>query len=65
MQIYVNNKPLSTEAATLEALAAELSLPAKGVAVAVGSKMVQRSLWAETALCEGMHLTIIKAACGG
>lgn len=65
MQINVNNKPLSTEAATLEALAAELSLPAKGVAVAVGSRMVQRSLWAETALSEGMHLTIIKAACGG
>ena len=65
MQININNKPLDTQATTLGMLAAELSLPAKGVAVAIAGKMVQRSLWAETALSEDMHITIIKAACGG
>lgn len=65
MQINVNNKPLSTNATSLAKLAAELALPEKGVAVAIGNKMVPRSLWDETALSEDMHITIIKAACGG
>lgn len=65
MQINVNNKPISTTATSLSALASELSLPEKGVAVAVNNKMVPRSLWEQTLLSEGMSVVIIKAACGG
>lgn len=46
-------------------LAAELSLPEKGVAVAIEGKMVPRNLWEETPLSEGVHIIIIKAVCGG
>lgn len=56
---------MSTEATNLCLLAAELSLPEKGVAVAVEGKMVPRSLWEQTPLSEGAHIVIIKAACGG
>lgn len=65
MKINVNNKPLATEAGTLAALAEELSLPEKGVAVAVENKMVPRSEWQNTALREGMAVVVIKAVCGG
>ena len=65
MQINVNNKPVDTEAADLGMLAAELALPEKGVAVAIGGEMVPRSRWAETALSEGVSVIVIKAACGG
>ena len=65
MQINVNNKPINTEACDLSTLANELSLPEKGVAVAVNNKMVPRMLWAETPLSEGATVVIIKAACGG
>lgn len=65
MQINVNNKPLSTTATSLDTLAAELSLPEKGVAVAVNNKMVPRNQWEQTPLSEGMSVVIIKAACGG
>ena len=50
MEITVNNKALTTEARTLGELAAELSLPEKGVAVAIANKMVPRTEWATTAL---------------
>ncbi len=65
MQINVNNKPLSTTATSLDTLATELSLPEKGVAVAVNNKMVPRNQWEQTPLSEGMSVVIIKAACGG
>ena len=65
MQINVNNKPLNTTATSLGTLAAELSLPEKGVAVAVNNKMVPRSQWEQTSLSEGISVVIIKAACGG
>ena len=65
MQINVNNKPLSTTATSLDTLATELSLPEKGVAVAVNNKMVPRNQWEQTPVSEGMSVVIIKAACGG
>lgn len=65
MQINVNNKPINTEATNLSTLASELSLPEKGVAVAVNNKMVPRNLWEQTPLSEGATVVIIKAACGG
>ena len=65
MEISVNNKPVSTQATSLVELASELSLPEKGVAIAVGGKMVPRDQWGQTPLNEGATVIIIKAACGG
>lgn len=65
MEININNKAVSTEAKNLAELALELSLPEKGVAVAVANKMVPRCEWASTLLAEGANVVIIKAACGG
>lgn len=65
MNIIINNKPVETSAANLQALAAELSLPSKGVAMAVANKMVPRDAWADTQLTEGISIVVIKAACGG
>ena len=65
MEIKVNNKPIDTEATNLRMLAVELSLPEKGVAVAVDNKMVPRTLWEQTPLKEGASVIVIKAACGG
>jgi sulfur carrier protein len=65
MKIYINNKPAETAATTLEALAGELNLPDHGVAMAVGTQMVQRTAWADTVLKEDDSIVIIKAACGG
>lgn len=66
MKISVNNK--ETEIAnggTLADLAAQLELPAQGVAIAVNNKMVPRAQWKDTILNENDSLVIIKAACGG
>lgn len=65
MRININNKTTDTTATTLEELAQQMALPEKGVAMALGTKMVQRAQWAETALNEGDSVIIIKAACGG
>jgi sulfur carrier protein len=65
MNIIINNRPATTAAADLQSLAAELDLPATGVAVAVGNRMVPRTEWASTPLSEGADVVIIRAVCGG
>lgn len=65
MNIDINNKPYDTEAKTLDELAAQLELPAKGVAMAANNRMIPRNEWTTTPLEEGMKIVIIKAACGG
>ena len=65
MKVFINNKETETEARTLLALAEELSLPSRGVAVAIGNTMVQRTEWEKTEIHDGEHIIIIKAACGG
>lgn len=65
MKLTINNKEQETAAATLQALAEEMKLPEKGVAIAVANKMVPRSEWSSTPLHEGDDIVIIKAACGG
>lgn len=65
MKININSKPTDTTATTLGELAQQMALPEKGVAMALGARMVQRAQWAETALNEGDSVIIIKAACGG
>ena len=66
MKISVNGKEHECAAdATLAAVAGELQLPKKGVAVAVNNKMAPRAEWDTFFLRENDRLTIIKAACGG
>lgn len=65
MNIKVNQKNVVTKANTLSQLAAEMSLPEKGVAVAIDANIVKRQLWEMTTLYEGMNITVIKAAFGG
>ncbi len=65
MTIIINNKPTETNATTLLALATELQLPAKGIAVAISNKMVPRTQWADTAIQSNDNIVIIKAVCGG
>lgn len=65
MNVKVNNKPVETAASTLKELAEQLGLPEKGVAVAVGSKMIPRNEWAKCAIAEGDNIIVIRASCGG
>ncbi len=65
MKIQVNNKETETGAQNVAALAKELALPERGVAVAVNNRMVPRETWTECSLNEGDKVVIIKAACGG
>lgn len=65
MKIHINNKETETKAMTLEELAMELSLPQRGVAMALNGQMIQRAEWGGTALKESVQVLIIKAACGG
>lgn len=65
MKLFFNNKEISTEARTLRQLAEELSLPDKGVAVAVDNKLVPRTDWDTFLLTESTHIVVIKAVCGG
>ena len=65
MNIVINNKATETQAQNVQALADELALPQKGVAIAIANKMVPRGEWESTALHENDNVVIIKAACGG
>lgn len=65
MEIFINRKPTETSASNLAELASELSLPQAGVAMALNTKMVQRSEWENTPLYDGAEIIVIKAACGG
>ena len=65
MKVTINNKEHETQAKTVSELAAQLQLPAKGVAIAIDNELKPRSTWDDTPLQEGACITIIKAACGG
>ena len=65
MKVKINNKDTETGASTIGALADELSLPQKGIALAVNNRMIPRMKWASTSLAENDSVVIIKAACGG
>lgn len=65
MKVFINNKEVETSAAHLAGLMVQLDCAALGYAVAAQNKLVPRSDWDTFQLCEGMRLTIIKAACGG
>lgn len=65
MNIKINNKETEVKATSLQELATELSLPEKGVAVAVNNRMVTRTDWNQTVIKEGDNIVVIKAVCGG
>lgn len=65
MNIFINNKHYFTEEENLATLISSLNLSDRGLAVAVGNKMIPRTEWASTLLEEDMKVVIIKAACGG
>ena len=65
MKVTINNKEHETQAKTVSELAAQLQLPAKGVAIAIDNELKPRTTWDDTILQEGVTITIIKAACGG
>ena len=65
MNVKVNTKPVETAASTLKELAEQLGLPEKGVAVAVGSKMIPRNEWADCSIADGDNIIVIRASCGG
>lgn len=65
MKVTINNKQHETQAKTVSELAAQLQLPAKGVAIAIDNELKPRTTWDDTFLQEGATITIIKAACGG
>lgn len=65
MKVTINNKQHVTQAKTVSELAAQLQLPAKGVAIAIDNELKPRTSWDDTILQEGACITIIKAACGG
>ena len=65
MKIKINDKETNVKATSLQELAQELTLPEKGIAVAVNNRMVPRSNWQLTELHDGDKIVIIKAVCGG
>ena len=65
MEIAINGKKTETSARSIQELAEELSLPERGVAIAIAQRMIPRSEWATTTLQENNSIVIIKAACGG
>lgn len=66
MKLTVNNKETTVQnGCTVAALASQLALPEKGVAIAVNNKMVPRTSWEEQTLQPADNVVIIKAACGG
>lgn len=65
MEILINNEKKDTCATNVKALAAELALPERGVALAINNRIVPRNTWDATCINEGDNITIIKAAFGG
>ncbi len=67
MEITVNNIPKDVPAGSLltTALEQNISLDAKGIAVAVNNAVVQKARWNDYILHEGDKVTIIRATQGG
>jgi sulfur carrier protein len=61
----VNEVERSFEGGCLDALLGELSLPPKGIAVAVNGEVVRRIDWGAFRLAEGDVVDVLTAAQGG
>ena len=64
MNITLNGAATTTDAATVEALVAEVGAPADGTAVAIDGEVVPRSQWWRE-LHEGAVADILTAVQGG
>lgn len=63
--IKINNEPVQTTARTVADLAAERSLPERGVAIAINNEMVPRTEWTNRLINDGDDIIILKAFAGG
>ncbi|AIL96357.1 sulfur carrier protein [Corynebacterium mucifaciens] len=64
MNITLNGAATTTDAATVEALVAEVGAPADGTAVAIDGEVVPRSQWGRK-LHDGAVADILTAVQGG
>ena len=66
MTITVNGRPHEVDKeVTLVELLPALELPTKGVAVAIGGRIVSRAQWDSSLVRDGEAITLIQATCGG
>lgn len=65
MEVILNNEKIETQASTLAAFIEENIPDTAGIAIAVGTKVIPRAEWADTTLCEGAVITLIRATRGG
>lgn len=67
MTVEINKRAVEVAAdvTTLRQLLEKENLAGSGQAVAVDNKLAPRASWGETALTEGMKITVIRAVCGG
>ncbi|MDR2936226.1 MAG: sulfur carrier protein ThiS [Rikenellaceae bacterium] len=65
MKIYVNDEIIVTQAENLQQLVTELSLDTRGMALAIGARVVPRGAWEQTPLEEDVRITLIRATRGG
>lgn len=66
MEVFVNNTgKIISEQSSLSTLIESLELSPKGIAIAIGNKVVPKTLWENTLLHAGDKITIIKATQGG
>ena len=65
ISVVVNDVSRSFAGDCLDVLLGELSLPAKGIAVAVNGEVVRRVDWASHRLADGDVVDVVTAAQGG
>ncbi|MGZ8364636.1 MAG: sulfur carrier protein ThiS [Caulobacteraceae bacterium] len=65
MRVMVNGEEREVEAATVDALVAELGLDARKVAIERNLEIVSKSLYAATVLADGDRIEIVQFVGGG
>lgn len=64
--VILNDAPREVaEHETVQALLRELSLPPRGIAVAVNGEVVRRAQWPQHRLSQGDRIDVLTAAQGG
>lgn len=66
MKVILNQTELCVDNnLTLCNLLKEQNIKPEGIAVAINNKIISKSDWAETTLCESDKITVIQATYGG
>ena len=65
MEINLNGNLIDTTATSIDELVTEQDIDSKGIAIAIGSKVIRKSEWATTSLESDMTITVIRATQGG